>query len=185
MKKFDKAFCLAAIAAILSSFASAQANDSVNANVSVDVPSIVNISGTDGVTTSQDLLLNQSNISFDSALNASGGASITWRANTNSNNGLKVTIQRSALSGTASSDLQNDLQIMGSPAPGGDVDATIMGSYSAGVKLPAISEGKPEDFMSTSKSGASNFNVDLKLNAPSSHGRGSVKTVLTFVAAAL
>lgn len=184
MRTYAKLLMLAALSMVLTN-APALANDKVNANVSVDVPSVVNISGTDGVTTSQDLILNQSNIAFDTALNASGDVGITWRANTNSNNGLKVTIQRTALSGTASADLQNDLQISGAPAPGGDIDATILGSYAAGVKLPAISEGKPEDFMSTSQSGASNFNVNLKLNAPSSHGRGSVNTVLTFVAAAL
>lgn len=155
------------------------------ANVDVNVPSVVSISGTDGVTTSQSLILNQSNIAFDSSLAASGNVSITWKANTNSNNGLKVTIQRSALSGTGSTQLQNALNITGAPAPGGDQSAQILGSYAAGIALPAIPDAQPADFCSTTAAGSANFNVQLGLKAPSSAGRGTVSTVLTFVAAAL
>ncbi len=161
------------------------AANTVTANVDVNVPSVVSLSGTDGVTTSQNLTLNQGNIAFDTALNASGNVAITWRGNTNSNKGFKVTIQRSAISGNGSDALQKALTIAGAPAPGGDNSANILGSYTSGVALPAIPDSKPDDFCSTGSAGSANFNVQLGLNAPSSAGQGTVNTVLTFVAAAL
>ncbi|MBX9722502.1 MAG: hypothetical protein K2X81_13975, partial [Candidatus Obscuribacterales bacterium] len=155
------------------------AANTVQANVNVSVPSIVSLSGTDGVTTSQNLTLDKSNISFDTNLTASGQVAITWKGNTNSNKGFKVTIQRSALAGTGSTALQNDLMISGAPAPGGDQSAQILGTYASGISLPSIPDSKPDDFCSTNAAGSATFNVQLGLNAPSSAGLGSVNTVLT------
>ena len=160
-------------------------NSSVKANVSLNLPSAVMLTGTDNVTTVQNLSLDASNISFDQNLNASGNVSILWKGNCNSNNGFAVTIQRSAINGTASDSLIKDLSIKGMPAAGGDQNAVIAGECVAGKPLPAIPDANPEQFASTSAAGSALFGVELDLNAPSSHGKGTASTVLTFVAAAL
>jgi hypothetical protein len=183
MKNFGKLLVLAAVA--LTTTQAAFANDTVRANASLDLPSAVMLTGTDNVTTVQDLILNASNIKFDSELNARGNVSILWKGNCNSNNGFKVTIQRSAIVGNASDSLVKDLSIKGMPAPGGDQDAIIAGEYAAGKALPSIPDSKPEEFCSTKQAGSSVFGVELGLNAPSNHGRGTASTVLTFVGAAL
>ena len=166
-------------------FAASYGNSSVKANASLDMPSAVMLTGTDNVTTVQDLTLNASNIKFDQNLNAAGNVSILWKGNANSDNGFMVTIQRSAINGTANDSLIKDLSIKGMPAAGGDQDAVIAGEYVAGKPLPSIAEAKPEQFCSTSKAGSAVFGVELGLNAPSNHGQGTASTVLTFVAAAL
>lgn len=157
----------------------------VRCPVNVDIPPVVMLTGADLVTTSQNLTLNASNISFDSNLTAHGKTSVMWRGNTNSNSGFMVTVQRSAISGTASSELQNDLMVSGAPAPGGDVDVEVMGAFNSGVALPQLAEAKAEPFCKTSKPGSANFQVELKLDSPSAHGRGTMNTVLTFVGASL
>jgi hypothetical protein len=166
-------------------FAASYGNSSVKANASLDMPSAVMLTGTDNVTTVQDLTLNASNIKFDQNLNAAGNVSILWKGNANSDNGFMVTIQRSAINGTANDSLIKDLSIKGMPAAGGDQDAVIAGDYVAGKPLPSIAEARPEQFCSTSKAGSAVFGVELGLNAPSNHGKGTASTVLTFVAAAL
>jgi hypothetical protein len=163
----------------------ALAGNTVSANASLDLPDVVSLSGTDNVTTVQDLKLDQSNINFDSELNASGKVKITWKGNSNSNKGFQVTIQRSAISGSASADLLDDLSIIGAPAAGGDTDVTVAGNYAAGTKLPAIPEGKPDLFCSTQKPGSAMFDVGMNLQAPSAHGKGTAQTILTFVASSL
>jgi hypothetical protein len=157
----------------------------VRCPVSVEVPTVVTLTGTDLVTTTQNLELNASNLSFDSSLTARGSTSVMWRGNTNSNNGFMVTVQRSAITGNASEQLKNDLKLSGLPVPGGDSDATIIGTYNGGTPLPLIPEASAEPFCKTSKPGSANFQVILKLDAPSNHGQGTVKTVLTFVGASL
>lgn len=157
----------------------------VQCPVSVEVPTVVTLTGTDLVTTSQNLTINQSNISFDAALTARGKASVTWRGNTNSNNGFMVTVQRSAITGSGGTDLQNDLTLSGAAVGGGDTDVTMVGAYGSGKSLAQVPEGAPEPFCQTNRPGSANFEVDLNLNAASQHGRGSVQTVLTFVGASL
>lgn len=173
------------VALTLNNPAWAQSKATVQCPVSVEVPTVVTLTGTDLVTTTQNLTINQSNISFDSALTARGKASVTWRGNTNSNNGFLVTVQRSTISGTGSADLQNDLTLSGTPVGGGDTDVQMVGAYGSGKSLTQVSEGAAEPFCQTSRAGSANFEVDLSLNAPSQHGRGSVQTVLTFVGASL
>lgn len=163
----------------------AQSKATVQCPVSVDVPVVVTLTGTDLVTTTQNLTINQSNIAFDAALTARGKTSVTWRGNTNSNNGFMVTVQRSVISGTGSGELQKDLRLSGSPVGGGDTDVQMLGAYGSGVALPDVSEGMAEPFCQTNRPGSANFTVDLDLNAPSQHGRGTVQTVLTFVGASL
>ena len=163
----------------------AQNSATVRCPVSVEIPQVVMLTGQDLVTTTQNLSLDASNISFDANLTARGKTSVVWRGNTNSNNGFVVTVQRSAITGTASESLQRDLIISGQPAAGGDVDVEIIGAYNGGVPLPMIADGKAEPFCRTSKPGSANFQVDLQLNAASQHGRGTVNTVLTFVGASI
>ena len=172
--------CLAATSPAL-----AQSKATVQCPVNVDVPTVVTLTGTDLFTTTQNLTLNQANISFDSALTAKGKASVMWRGNTNSNNGFMVTVQRTTISGTGSPELQNDLTLSGAPTGGGDTNVQMMGSYASGVSLPNVAEGKAEPFCQSSQPGSANFQVDLSLNSPSQHGRGTVQTVLTFVGASL
>jgi hypothetical protein len=164
---------------------SAYGNSSVKANVSLNLPSAVTLTGSDNVTTVRNLNLDASNISFDQNLNASGNVSILWKGNCNSNNGFSVTIQRSAINGTASTALVNDLSIKGMPAAGGDQNAVIAGAYVAGKALPAIPDSNPEQFASTGAAGSAMFGVELDLAAPAKDGKGTASTVLTFVAAAL
>lgn len=183
MKNLGKFMLLGALALTMNQ--AAFAGDTVKANASLDLPSAVMLTGTDNVTTVQDLILNASNIKFDSDLNARGNVSILWKGNCNSNNGFQVTVQRSAIVGCASDALMNDLAIRGMPAPGGDQDAIIAGEYVSGKKLPAIPDSKPEQFCSTKAAGSSVFGVELGLNSPSKDGRGTASTVLTFVGAAL
>ena len=163
----------------------AYGNSSVKANVSLNLPSAVMLTGTDNVTTVQNLNLDASNISFDQNLNAAGNVSIQWKGNCNSNNGFAVTIQRSAINGTASTALMSDLSIKGLPVAGGDQNAVIAGAYVAGKSLPAIPDANPEQFASTSAAGSALFGVELDLNSPAKDGKGTASTVLTFVAAAL
>ncbi|MDX1990266.1 MAG: hypothetical protein SFV17_26470, partial [Candidatus Obscuribacter sp.] len=160
-------------------------NTSVKANCSLDLPAAVVLTGTDNVTTVQDLVLNASNIRFDSELNAHGSVSIMWKGNSNSNNGFMVTVQRSTIVGSAGENLMKDLSLRGIPAPGGEEDATIEGDYLMGKALPSISESKPEQFCSTRHPGTSIFVVELDLNAPARDGRGTASTVLTFIGSAL
>ncbi|MBX9949097.1 MAG: hypothetical protein K2Y39_08035 [Candidatus Obscuribacterales bacterium] len=161
------------------------AQDRVQCNVSVDIPSVVRLTGVDNLTTTQSLSLDQSNISFDTELNARGSVSVMWKGNTNANNGFQITIQRSTITGDASPELQADLTVSGTPASGGDTEVVMEGAYSQGVKLPDIPEGKPAVFCATQKPGTANFNVHLNLDAPAAHGKGRVSTVLTFCAASL
>lgn len=164
---------------------SASAQNQVQCNVSVEVPSVVKLSALDNVTTTQNLTLNQSNISFDTELNASGEVSVSWKGNTNSNKGFEVTVQRSGIAGNASQELRGDLTLHGYSEAGGDTTAIVSPRYASGVKLTDVPEGKPEQFLRTQAPGSANFQVKLKLDAPSSHGQGRVSTVLTFVAASL
>lgn len=159
--------------------------DKVTCPVYVDVPAVVRLTAADNVTTSQTLSIDASVISFDSALTASGEASVTWKGNTNSNNGFQVTVQRGAITGSASPQLANDLTVGGQPAPGGDNQATVMGEFTAGKSLPSISDTSPEPFCRSFQAGSAMFKVGLKLLAPAAHGKGTVNTVLTFVAASL
>lgn len=161
------------------------AQNQVQCNVAVDVPSVVKLSGVDNVTTTQNLTLNQSNISFDTELNATGEVSVLWKGNTNSNKGFEVTVQRSGIAGNASQELRGDLTLQGYSEAGGDTTAVVAPSYSSGVRLMDVPEGKPEQFLRTQAPGSANFRVKLRLDAPSSHGQGRVSTVLTFVAASL
>ena len=163
----------------------ADGNSSVKANCSLDLPAAVVLTGTDNVTTVQDLVLNASNIKFDAELNAYGSVSIRWKGNSNSNNGFMVTVQRSTIVGSAGENLMKDLSLRGIPAPGGEEDATIEGDYLMGKALPSISESKPEQFCSTRHPGSSIFVVELDLNAPARDGKGTASTVLTFIGSAL
>ncbi|MBX9949096.1 MAG: hypothetical protein K2Y39_08030 [Candidatus Obscuribacterales bacterium] len=186
MNKLITKFAFTALtSASLLAGTAAFAGNTVTAKASLDLPDVVSLSGTDNVTTVQELKLDSSNISFDSNLNASGDVRITWKGNSNSNKGFQVTVQRSAISGSASNELQNDLAIYGAPASGGDTDAVINGNYASGIALPQIPEGKPDLFASTNKAGSALFDVGMKLNAASAHGKGTAQTVLTFVAASL
>ncbi|MBX9949092.1 MAG: hypothetical protein K2Y39_08010 [Candidatus Obscuribacterales bacterium] len=160
-------------------------NNRVLTNVSVSVPAVVKITGTDNITTVQNLRLDSSNINFDFNLGARGTSIVTWRANTNSNNGLQVTIQRSVVTGSAPRGLQNSILISGEPYSGGDTSAVIASPYTTGKPLPQISESVPDLFCSTNAPGSAQFNVKIILNASSADGVGTVGTVLTFVAAAL
>lgn len=160
-------------------------NSSVTVNVQVSVPSVVKLTGTDNVTTMQTLVLDSSNISFDSNLNATGRVSVTWRGNTNSNNGFKVTVLRSAITGTAPTEIQAAILLSGEPTPGADQTVTIASPYVSGVALTKVPDSLPDTFCYTSKPGSANFSVRLTLMAPSSAGTGSVNTLLTFVAASL
>lgn len=181
----------ALLIALTASFAAAtlpalaQGNSTVRCPVEVDIPQVVMLTGPDLVTTTQNLTLNASNITFDSNLTARGKTSVTWRGNSNGNSGFIVTVQRSVITGTGSSALQRDLTVAGTPTAGGDIDVEILGGYNSGVSIDKIPEGVAEQFCKTSKPGAANFNVDLKLDAPSQHGRGTLNTVLTFIGAAI
>ncbi|MBX9722505.1 MAG: hypothetical protein K2X81_13990 [Candidatus Obscuribacterales bacterium] len=159
--------------------------DTVTCPVRVDVPSVVRITGTDNVTSTQNLTIDQSSISFDSSLTATGEASVVWKGNTNSNNGFSVTVQRSAITGTGSTELQSDITVYGQNSPGGDNDAVMLGTYATGKSLTSVSDSIAEPFCQSNKAGSAMFKVGLKLNSPSAHGKGNVNTVLTFVAAAL
>ncbi|MBX9721577.1 MAG: hypothetical protein K2X81_09300 [Candidatus Obscuribacterales bacterium] len=180
---------VAAIICLLLNTQSAQAQSSgastVTVNVQVNVPSVVKLTGTDNITTMQTLVLDSSNIGFDSNLNATGIASVTWRGNTNSNNGFKITVLRSALTGTAPTAMQASVFLSGEPTPGSDQTVTVASPYVSGVALTKVPDSLPDTFCSTSGPGSANFSVKLHLSAPSSAGTGSVNTLLTFVAATL
>lgn len=166
--------------------ASAQnANTRVTTTVNVEIPVVVKLAGVDNITTVQALSLNSRNISFDANLTASGRTFVTWRGNTNSNGGFRVTVQRTAIIGSASSGLSQDIQVSGQSFPGGDTDAVIASPYVNGVALSKVSDSIPDLFSTTSKPGAANFNVQLSIAAPSTDGLGTVSTILTFVAAAI
>jgi len=157
----------------------------VTVNVQVNVPSVVKLTGTDNITTMQTLVLDSSNISFDSNLNATGRAIVTWRGNTNSNKGFKITVQRSAITGTAPSTMQSSVLLSGEPTPGADQTVTIASPYVSGVPLTQVPDSLPDTFCSTNGPGSANFSVKLSISAPSSAGTGTVNTLLTFVAATL
>lgn len=178
-------FVAAAVLLNLQSGVAADAQDKVTCPVHVEVPCIVRLTGSDNFTTSQNLVLDASSITFDAELNASGATSVVWKGNTNSNNGFLVTVQRSTISGTAPPELHSDLTISGQSYPGGDRDALMLSGYENGKSLDSISESSPEQFCKTSQAGSAFFSVNLRLNAPAKHGRGSVKTTLTFCAASL
>ncbi len=163
----------------------ARADDKVTTTVNVTVPVVVKLSGTDNITTMQTLNLDSTVISFDSNLTASGRASVTWRGNTNSNKGFKITIQRGAISGSGGSALKNDVLVFGESLPGGDTDVTVASPYISGVALPKVPDSLPDTFCSTNQPGAANFNVKVTIQAPSTDGTGSVNTILTFVAAVI
>lgn len=180
-----KLIALSSIVFSLSLGTKVMAQDTVTCPVKVEVPTVVRLTGSDNVTTSQSLVIDPSSISFDANLTATGEASVIWKGNTNSNNGFMVTVQRSAITGSGSPELQGDLQVYGQSAPGGDNEAVMMNSYAGGKSLTAISDSIPEPFCRSSKAGCSMFKVGLRLRAPASHGKGTINTVLTFVAAAL
>lgn len=163
----------------------ARAQDKVTCPLYVEVPCVVRLTATDNQTTTQALDINASNISFDANLTANGVASATWKGNTNSNNGFIVTIQRSSIGGTASDELKSDISVSAVATPGGDNDVTVLSGYGEGKPLTAISEAKPEQFCKTSRPGSALFTVETKLNAPASHGKGSINATLTFCAASL
>lgn len=166
--------------------ADAQAvNGRVTTTVNVEIPVVVKLSGVDNITTVQALTLNAKNITFDSNLTASGRTFVTWRGNTNSNNGFQVTVQRSVISGTANSALKQDIMISGVSFPGGDTDVTVASPYVSGVPLTQVSDTIPDLFCTTKGPGAANFNVQLGLTAPSSDGLGTVSAILTFLASSL
>lgn len=160
-------------------------NDSVHTNVSLDIPAGAQLTAPDNITTVQNLVLDASNISFDSNLNASGKVSILWKGITNSQNGLEVVVYRSDIGGTAGAALKRDLTVYGAPGPGGDTTAIIAGLYAAGKVLGDIPMDKPEAFAVTNQPGSCIFEVQLGLNSPSSHGTGTASTVLTFVGASI
>ncbi|MBX9940912.1 MAG: hypothetical protein K2Y32_16745 [Candidatus Obscuribacterales bacterium] len=183
-------FCLFSAIVLLSSFAQKQAvaqtaNSRVTTTVNVEIPVVVKLSGVDNITTVQALSLNAKNITFDSNLTASGRTFVTWRGNTNSNNGFQVTVQRSVITGTASNALQQDIMVSGQSFPGGDTDVVIASPYVEGVSLAKVSDTIPDLFCTTKGPGAANFNVQLSLAAPSTDGLGTISTILTFVAASL
>lgn len=167
--------------------ASAQttATTRVTTTINVEVPTVVKLSGVDNITTVQALNLNAKNITFDANLTAAGRAFVTWRGNTNSNNGFQVTVQRSAVSGTGKTALQNDVMVTGVSFPGGDTEVVVASPYIGGVPLNKVSDTIPDLFCTTKQAGAANFNVQLSIVAPSTDGLGTVSTILTFVAAAL
>ncbi len=157
----------------------------VTVNVQVNVPTTVKLTGTDNITTMQTLILDSSNITFDSNLNAAGRAIVTWRGNTNSNKGFKITVQRSAITGTAPSTMQSSVLLSGEPTPGADQTVTIASPYVSGVPLTQVPDSLPDTFCSTNGPGSANFSVKLSISAPSSAGTGTINTLLTFVAATL
>lgn len=160
-------------------------NSRVTTTVNVEIPVVVKLSGVDNITTVQALNLNARNITFDANLTASGRTFVTWRGNTNSNNGFQVTVQRSVISGTASGALLQDVMISGQSFPGGDTDVTVASPYINGVALSKVSDSIPDLFCTTKGPGAANFNVQLSIAAPSTDGLGTVSAVLTFVASSL
>jgi hypothetical protein len=180
--------CFAVV--LLSSIAQEQAiaqtaNSRVTTTVNVEIPVVVKLSGVDNITTVQALSLNAKNITFDSNLTASGRTFVTWRGNTNSNNGFQVTVQRSVITGTAGNALQQDIMVSGQSFPGGDTDVVVASPYVEGVSLTKVSDTIPDLFCTTKGPGAANFNVQLSLAAPSTDGLGTISTILTFVAASL
>lgn len=177
-------FLFLLLALISVNSASAQ-QSTATVTVQVHVPPVVKLTGTDNITTMQNLNLDSTTITFDANLNAIGRNSVTWRGNTNSNHGFKVTVQRSALTGSAPTVLQSCVSISGEPVPGGDQTVTIASPYVSGVALPKIPDSLPDTFCSTSGPGAANFSVKVHISAPSSAGTGAINTLLTFVAAAL
>ncbi len=160
-------------------------NSRVTTTVNVEIPVVVKLSGVDNITTVQSLNLNAKNITFDPNLTASGRTFVTWRGNTNSNNGFQVTIQRSVISGTANSALQSDIMVTGQSFPGGDTDVVVASPYIDGVALSKVSDTIPDLFCTTKGPGAANFNVQLSITAPSTDGLGTVSAILTFLASAL
>ena len=170
---------------LMTNCANAIAQTTVTSPVNVTVPSVVRLTGSDNITTTQRLVIDQTSISFDTNLTATGAASVVWKGNTNSNAGFHVTVQRSSITGTASNELQSDLIVYGESSPGGDNDVVMLGSYGSGKSLTAVSDAMPEPFCSTNKPGSAMFRVGVRLNAAAAHGKGTVNTVLTFVAAAL
>lgn len=170
---------------IIASCSPGSAQNTVTCPVNVSVPSVVRLTGSDNVTTTQSLVIDQTSISFDTNLTATGEASVVWKGNTNSNAGFQVTVQRSSLTGSAGTQLQSDLSLYGESYPGGDNDVVMVGSYGSGKSLTSVSDSMPEPFCNTSKAGSAMFKVGVRLNAPAAHGKGTVNTVLTFVAAAL
>ncbi len=180
-----RAIVLLPVYILLANTASAIAQTTVTCPVNVTVPSVVRLTGSDNITTTQNLVIDQTSISFDTNLTATGEASVVWKGNTNSNAGFQVTVQRSSLTGTASAALQSDLSVYGESSPGGDNDVLMLGSYASGKSLTAVSDAMPEPFCSTNKAGSAMFKVGVRLNAAAAHGKGTVNTVLTFVAAAL
>lgn len=181
------AICAFGTLVIGSTSASAQSapNGSVTVNVQVNVPSVVKLTGTDNITTMQTLVLDSSNITFDSNLNANGRASVTWRGNTNANKGFKITVQRSAITGTAPTAMRAAIMLSGEPTPGADQTVTVASPYVSGVPLTQVPDTLPDTFCSTNGPGSANFSVKLSISAPSSVGTGTVNTLLTFVAATL
>lgn len=143
------------------------------------------LTGTDNITTMQTLVLDSSNITFDSNLNANGRASVTWRGNTNANKGFKITVQRSAITGTAPTAMRAAIMLSGEPTPGADQTVTVASPYVSGVPLTQVPDTLPDTFCSTNGPGSANFSVKLSISAPSSVGTGTVNTLLTFVAATL
>lgn len=183
IRTFLLALLLSAVA--LPARAQAAANTRVTTTVNVEIPVVVKLAGVDNITTVQSLVLNSRNISFDANLTASGRTFVTWRGNTNSNGGFRVTVQRTAIIGTGGSGLSQDIMVSGQSFPGGDTDAVIASPYVNGVALSKVSDSIPDLFCTTNKPGAANFNVQLTIAAPSTDGLGTVSTILTFVAAAI
>jgi hypothetical protein len=165
--------------------ADAQVNNRVTTTVAVDVPSVVKLTAADNITTVQNLKLDSSNITFDFNLGARGTSFVTWRGNSNSNGGFRVTLQRSVITGTAPESLRDDVIVIGEPFAGGDTNVTIASPYVAGLAISKVSESVPDLFCTSTKPGSAQFNVRIVLDAPSAHGTGTVNTTLTFVAATL
>lgn len=183
--RFALAFSISLMPQAICYQAYAASNDTVRANVNLDIPAGAQLTAPDNLTTVQNLVLDASNISFDTNLNASGRVSILWKGNTNAQNGMSVVVYRSDITGTAGSALKRDLTIYGAPGPGGDTPTVIAGLYAAGKNLGDIPMDKPEPFAVSAKPGSCLFEVQLGLLSPSNHGTGTANTVLTFVGAAL
>lgn len=185
--KMKGTFCSLLLALVLLVFGQKNclADDKVTTTVNVNVPVVVKLSGTDNITTMQTLNLDSTVITFDSNLTASGRAFVTWRGNTNSNKGFKITVQRGAITGTGTDQLKNDVLVYGEPLPGGDTEVTIASPYVSGVPLTKVPDTLPDTFCSTTQAGAANFNVKVTIQAPSTDGTGNVNTILTFVAAVI
>lgn len=139
-------------------------------------------SDVDNASTLQTLSVDRSNVTFNSALGASGTAVVVWRAKISGNpSGASFTIKRSVLGGTAPDAVIAGARLYAEDGAGA-VPFTPNSKFASGVALSEIS--MTEDNLGTAVgNGVCRFKLRLAVNTQSPAGAGTINTTLLIVGA--